>query len=573
MASTSKNQEISRKLITKDGVQQYEVKSYGTGEGGGKAKFTRYEMADPNVVKTREKGGKVSAIDKSGKATPVANYDSFRTAAENMSQMRDDGVAGTTVPTGAVPAETVDTSIPNPSSVKVGPQTVSPEAQQAVQQGYVSSADEYQNAVTAGQDLASRMRTGLATAKASGAPAPDTQGQAALTMSSSLPNAQDFSHVDTLLSEDQGFNDLQNLYKDYFSPESQKTTLTKEYKRLYKQSGLDDLDEEILDAKTIIEGTEDDIRNEIQAAGGFGTDSQVQALASSRNKVLLKNYNNLVAMREMKQSNFDTMLSLAERDRQYADQRAEQMLNYQFKVMDYKNKFVENTRSQLNSIANTLGYQALYNAYSKDPRQLAFAEQILGTGTGSLRNLAGEESRIAAASIVPSGGTRGGGGGSTVTAPGATGYFDASGKPLKLTATQIDAITGYDSTVSGANRAKALVDKGVKSGPIQSLKLQGAKFLNKADPDQMELEQVLTKIKADYLKALSGAAVSESEQKRLAKLLPDIGDQESVIKSKLETLRSSATEQKKNYLRTIGGSENRGNVVVGPDGREYEIID
>lgn len=309
------------------------------------------------------------------------------------------GVGNVPVPGGSAgqkekSQDQVDTAQPSPTTVGVqAPNAPVQSSALAETNAYekahglpITNAAQAQTAQTAATDMASRYRQGLSAVQ--GTQAPDTQGAAAGAIGAAIPPpSSDMSVVDTMLSEDAGFKGLQEMYNDYFHPDNQKTSLVKEYKKLYKDSGLNELDEEILDAKTIIEGTEDDIRNEIQQAGGFGTDSQIQALASSRNKVLLKNYNNLVAMREMKEKNFDTMVNLAEKDRAYADQKAEQMMNFQFKVLDYKQKFVDNTRDNLNKMLDR-DPVALYNSYARDPRQMAFAEQILGIGSGGLQQVA-----------------------------------------------------------------------------------------------------------------------------------------------------------------------------------------
>lgn len=132
---------------------------------------------------------------------------------------------------------------------------------------------------------------------------------------------------------------------------------------------------------------------------------------------------------------------------------------------------------------------------------------------------------------------------------------DAYGKPLKLTATQLDTIAGYTNTVSSAQNALNLLSSGVQTGPVAGRLLQGAKLIGKADSGQLQLEQTLGKLKADFMKSLSGAAVSDQEVVRLSKFLPDITDQESVIESKLNSLISEINRSKQNYLGTLGGQE------------------
>lgn len=157
------------------------------------------------------------------------------------------------------------------------------------------------------------------------------------------------------------------------------------------------------------------------------------------------------------------------------------------------------------------------------------------------------KSSVAGATRAPTGGGGGVGGVGTIT--------DASGEPLKLAASQTDTISGYNNTVSSAQTALSLLNAGVKTGPVEGTLLQGAKLVGKADPNQLRLEQTLGKLKADFMKALSGAAVSDQEVIRLSKFLPDIYDQEDVIKSKLSTLIAETNQSKTNYLRTLGGQE------------------
>ena len=144
--------------------------------------------------------------------------------------------------------------------------------------------------------------------------------------------------------------------------------------------------------------------------------------------------------------------------------------------------------------------------------------------------------------------------GSTASA-GGNAIVDANGKQIKLTATQVDTISGYENTVQGAARAMALLDTGVSTGPLSGRLLQASKFAGGGNEDQMKLEQLLGKIKADFMKAVSGAAVSEQETVRLSAFLPAITDQENVIKSKLNTLMSETESSKANFLKTLGAQE------------------
>lgn len=138
-------------------------------------------------------------------------------------------------------------------------------------------------------------------------------------------------------------------------------------------------------------------------------------------------------------------------------------------------------------------------------------------------------------------------------------YVNNNGGALKLGVGQVDTLASFDNTQNAAETALNLLNEGVKTGSISGRVLGLNKFLgNSSDKinKQMELEQRLAQIKADFMKALSGAAVSEQEQARLSAFLPSINDQESVIKSKLNTLRNEMETKRAVFLETLGGQVN-----------------
>ena len=140
--------------------------------------------------------------------------------------------------------------------------------------------------------------------------------------------------------------------------------------------------------KKVIEGTEDDIRKEVQAVSGFATDSQVMALAGARNKQLIKNYNNLLAQKEMAMQTVQTMIGLSAQDRQMALQNILQKFNIEGQIQSYRDKFINNAKEGYNRIIEAVGYQGLYQMLSQDPSALALAEKTLGLGAGQLAEIA-----------------------------------------------------------------------------------------------------------------------------------------------------------------------------------------
>lgn len=233
-----------------------------------------------------------------------------------------------------------------------------------------------------------KYRTGFEAAQASGIPAPTTGGTAATAPY--IPPAPQPTIADDLFanSEDGFFADLQTQLQDYFNPKTQRESLTKEYQKMIKKSGIEDLDMELIDMKNIIEGTEDDIRTEITKAGGFATDSQVVAMTNARNKQLIKNYNTLLETRNSKEQYLDKMMDLTVEDRRQADAQFDRMMNVGFQIANYRNQMKQNAAASYNRLADKMGYDGLLQQASGDPNSIALIEKTLGIGSGGLSKLA-----------------------------------------------------------------------------------------------------------------------------------------------------------------------------------------
>ena len=194
--------------------------------------------------------------------------------------------------------------------------------------------------------------------------------------------------IDGALQEDPAVSTLMKGIATLLNPKQQTSTLIQDYRNLYQESGLDKINEELIDAETVINGTEDDIRREIQTAGGFGTESQVQALALSRNKSLLVRYNQLAQMKTDATNQLNTMMQLTQQDRQLAQQKVNTQINAMFQMADFRQKATNNVREAFNNLVTHAGYDGAFAAYSNNPNQLRYIESISGIATGGLSQLA-----------------------------------------------------------------------------------------------------------------------------------------------------------------------------------------
>lgn len=72
------------------------------------------------------------------------------------------------------------------------------------------------------------------------------------------------------------------------------------------------------------------------------------------------------------------------------------------------------------------------------------------------------------------------------------------------------------------------------------------------DEDFVKTQQLVGIQLADYIKSISGAAVSEEEAQRLLKNIPSVTDKPKAFKTKLDQIRKEIEEAKDNTLRNIG---------------------
>lgn len=239
-----------------------------------------------------------------------------------------------------------------------------------------------------------QIKQGLANAQASGAAVPTTQGQANIAIAQNTPKPVDntqairSANIDTQLAQDPGYQQLLQDYSEYNSVANQNKSLLDTYNQIVKSSGLEGINTELLNTKRIIDGTEDDIRNEVTAANGFATESQVLALASARNKSLIKNYNALVDQQTSIQNHVDTMVNLASQDRQFAIQNIQNKLQIDQQISQYRDKFVQNAKEGYQNVINAVGYGGFLQMMGNDPNSISLAEQTLGMAPGGLQQIA-----------------------------------------------------------------------------------------------------------------------------------------------------------------------------------------
>lgn len=367
-------------------------------------------------------------------------------------------------------------------------------------------------------------------ATTSGLPAPTDYATANAMTGALRPPEEPVDITAQLTEADPYLAEMQQMYDDYFSPKNQTDSLVKEYKKMVKQSGIEELDMELINMANVIDGTEDDIRNEVTKAGGFATDSQVLALTSSRNKQLIKNYNTLLETRNAKQKYLDTMIGLVAQDKQMAAQQFDRQMNFLQQKADMGMKAREYAQNSFNKIVDQVGYKGLYDQASKGGAYgVALAEESLGLARGGLLALAnqplGLKDQLLSEQIL------------TEKAQRAKIYSDISntetpatlnGKPQNAVQS---AANGYADRLAQSNVTINDIGKNF-TGSLS----YGAYLPNALQTSE---RQVYEQAKRNFITAIlrreSGAAISPTEFATAEKqYFPQAGDQQSVLEKKAQ---------------------------------------
>lgn len=155
------------------------------------------------------------------------------------------------------------------------------------------------------------------------------------------------------------------------------------------QLGIPELQTQDMNIKTIMSGSEDDIRSEISSTGGTATESQVEAMAVTRNKVLVKQATNIENQLSIAQNSLQMSVSAFQGDQANALTSFKDKVSNDSNILSVYQSIQQNNASNLNRIVSNTGYSGLAKVLlASDPSgtSLTSAEGALGLPAGSLTN-------------------------------------------------------------------------------------------------------------------------------------------------------------------------------------------
>lgn len=264
----------------------------------------------------------------------------------------------------------------------------SPDARAALAKSY--GIQNYTGSASQNVDLAKKYTDFFNKNKGTEAPGENPRGQMQEQMAGT--NADGTPGGDT---PEQGFLKgyfamnpvLKSFYdqvQQVISPTNTRQSFAEEYEQLVKQQGIPGLQTDLVNINNIIDGTEDDIRQEVTAAGGFATDSQVMALSSARNKVLIKRANALQQTLENKEHYVDQIMQFSKADREFVENDIDRRLGLTQTMVGLVDSMNKNAATNYRNLVGDIGYGGLAKGLQGHPDMLNAAEQSLGLPLGAL---------------------------------------------------------------------------------------------------------------------------------------------------------------------------------------------
>jgi hypothetical protein len=263
------------------------------------------------------------------------------------------------------------------------------EARQKLAQQY--GIQGYQGTAQQNTDLSKKYLDAFNANKAT--PTPDTSSQARTAVDTYFKdNEEQADPQKTFFDEYMSMNPIVKTMYDQInkalSTVDTTTSFKDEFVKLQAEQGIPALNTELMNIKNIMDGTEDDIRNEITKAGGFATESQVQALTGARNKTLLKQANSLQQQLALKQDYVDQIMQFSQADRTSVEKQVDRKLGLIEKMAKIQEDMTKAAKDNYQKIIDTAekrgenGYAYLAN--NLDSSQKKLAEKALGLPSGKL---------------------------------------------------------------------------------------------------------------------------------------------------------------------------------------------
>ena len=272
-----------------------------------------------------------------------------------------------------------------------GPQTMAAVAQLQKDLGVQAGANAGQYGPKTRAAIANKYQNAFKTVQ--NTKVPDQTGLAKQQIQDNTQTQQSTDPVFNAMSSSLGpiMDSLNQVLQNINNPSLTAVSLQTEYNQLQEQYGPLKMQSDLMNMQNVMNGTTDDIRQEIQKGGGEATESQVMAMSAARNNVILKQYNALATQYQAAQTNVQNMMQYATTDQATQLKRqtdtasvVESMASIAMQAQSMGQTMFQNANTDLNKVVSNIGYTGLADQAQGDPQKLAQYEKILGLSSGAL---------------------------------------------------------------------------------------------------------------------------------------------------------------------------------------------
>jgi hypothetical protein len=128
--------------------------------------------------------------------------------------------------------------------------------------------------------------------------------------------------------------------------------------------------------------------------------------------------------------------------------------------------------------------------------------------------------------------------------------MDKKEQQQKLSEKQVKDLTAFDEGISLLDNISATKDK-FDTGPVSSRQNALAQMFGMDDAQKSAFKADVQSNVANYIKSISGAAVSENERKYLLQNMPNMTDNDATFAAKLKTVRDRLERNRNVFLTNV----------------------
>lgn len=273
--------------------------------------------------------------------------------------------------------------LPNPGTALPAPTVPYDQASQNLTNGGLQGP-----ALASAQDNLKRVYGGFVASK-SGSAVPATGGDARAAIANYTASIPPPISDPVTKAVDDSTTKLLTDINDRNNTETTAETV-QQYTNDQSQSlGIPAMKTELMNIQNLMNGTEDDVRQEIQASGGFATESQIEGLTAARNKTLLKQASNIQNSLSSAQDSLTTMVSGYSADRSNAINALNDRVSGDQTALQLFQNIQTQANGNYDKLVSNIGYTGLAQTLTEqDPTGASAnaAEKYLGLPTGTLSN-------------------------------------------------------------------------------------------------------------------------------------------------------------------------------------------